>query len=84
MFRSADHTFLASVQLDGSSRQPRDQIPADGHPVDFGQVRADVAGRHQHAGVERQGLVVEPFEPPLALFDDLRVKAPGAIAGVLI
>jgi len=33
------------------------------------------------AAVEREDLVVEPDEPPLALADDLRGNAPIAVAG---
>ena len=43
-------------------------------------MRGDVA-RGQPAAVEREDLVVEPDEPPLALADDLRLKAPVAVAG---
>jgi hypothetical protein len=37
-------------------------------------VRADVTDR-QPAAVEREDLVVEPDEPPLALLDDLGLEA---------
>ena len=59
---------------------PADQVQADLDPVHLGQVRADVTHR-QPAGIERQDLVVEPNEPALALFDDLRLKGPVAVTG---
>ena len=43
-----------------------DQVAADLHAVDLLQVRLDVA-RRQPAAVEREDLLVEPDEPPLAL-----------------
>ena len=58
----------------------RDQLTADLHAVDLLQVRLDVS-RGQAPGVERQDLVVEPPEAPLALPDELRLKAPVAVAG---
>ena len=51
---------------------------ADLHPVEVAQVRLDVADR-EPAAVERQDLVVKPFKAPLALSDDLRLKAPVAV-----
>ena len=57
----------------------RDQVAADLHAVDLLQVRLDVA-RREPARVQREDLLVEPDEPPLALADDLRLKAPVAIA----
>ena len=56
-----------------------DQIPADLDAVDLGQVRLDVA-RREPARVEREDLLVEPLEAPLALAHDLRLKAAVAIA----
>lgn len=56
-----------------------DQVEADLDAVDLGQVRPDVTDR-QPAAVERQDLVVEPDEPPLALADDLRLKAAVTVA----
>jgi len=44
-------------------------------------VRLDVA-RGEPAGVQGEDLLVEPDEPALALFDDLRLKAAVAVAGV--
>ena len=57
-----------------------DQLAADLHPVDLLQVRLDVP-RRQATRVQREDLVVEPHEPPLALADDLRLEAAVAIAG---
>ena len=61
---------------------PADQVAADLDPVDLLQVRLDVSGR-EAAAVERQDLVVEPFEPPLPLPDDLRLECPLAVPGRL-
>src|SRR5205807_10338624 len=58
---------------------PADQIEADLDPVDLLQVRTDVTDR-QPAAVEREDLLVEPDEPPLALFDDLRLEAAVPVA----
>ena len=57
-----------------------DQVAADLHAVHLLQVRLDVA-RRQAPRVEREDLLVEPHEPPLALSDDLRLKAAVAIPG---
>jgi hypothetical protein len=45
-------------------------------------VRLDVA-HAQAACVERDDLLVEPIKAPLALLDDLRLKAPVAVAGAV-
>ena len=58
----------------------RDQVAADLHAVDLLQVHLDVA-RRQATAVERQDLLVKPDEPPLALSDDLWLKAPIPIPG---
>jgi hypothetical protein len=58
----------------------RDQVTADLNAVDLLQVRLDIP-RRQPAGVEREDLVVEPLKAPLALADDLRLKAPVTIPG---
>jgi hypothetical protein len=42
-------------------------------------VRLDIPRGHPPA-VERQDLLVKPLKPPLTLFDQLRCKAPVAIA----
>ena len=55
-----------------------DQVAADLDAVDLGQVRLDVA-RRQPARVEREDLVVEALEAPLALADDLRLEAAVAV-----
>jgi hypothetical protein len=53
----------------------RDQLPADLHAIDLLQMRLDIPHR-EPAAIERQDLLVKPDEPPLALADDLRLKAP--------
>ena len=55
-----------------------DQVATDLDAVDLGQVRLDVA-RRQAARVEREDLVVEALETPLALPHDLRLEAALAI-----
>ncbi len=57
-----------------------DQVAANLHPVDLGQVRLDVA-RRQPARVQGEDLVVEPLETPLPLPDDLRLERALAVAG---
>src|SRR5579862_8448260 len=56
-----------------------DKVAADLDAVDLGQMRLDVA-RRQPARVEREDLVVEPLETPLALPDDLRLETAVAIS----
>src|SRR5439155_15010326 len=68
---------LADV-VDHRVGDPADQVAPDPHPIDLGQVRLDVA-RRQAARVEREDLVVEPLEAPLALADDLRLEAALAV-----
>jgi hypothetical protein len=69
---SRTSSMTASVTLEISSRPTFT-------PVDLLQMRLDVAHR-QAAEVERQDLVVEPLQAPLALLDDLRLEAGVTIA----
>jgi hypothetical protein len=57
---------------------PADQIPPHRDSVELAQVRLDIPRGHSPA-VERQDLLVEPLKAPLALADDLRLKAPVAV-----
>jgi len=69
---------LADVVHDGVGHAA-DQVEADLDAVDLLQVRADVAHR-QAARIQRQDLVVEADEPPLALLDDPGLEAPVTVA----
>jgi hypothetical protein len=60
-------------------RDPADEIGRNLGAVEFEQVALDLTHRHA-AGVQAQNLVVEAVEVCLALGDQLRLEAAGAVA----
>ena len=57
---------------------PADRLAADPGPVQLGDVGLDLAGGHP-AGVQGDDLLVQPGQTPLALADQLRLKAALAV-----